>query len=86
MLEFIYCLRLAIVEKKFGGGWVSKILRNFQSGSLKKITSNYKVGGWGEKRAFVIFEWSQTNYIFKKIAHELMIKIGKNYIKYAYVT
>ena len=48
-------------KKLFSWGGFSKILRNFQSGSLKKITSDYKVGGWGEKGqkyAYVIFEWS----------------------------
>ena len=28
-----------------------KILRNCQSGSWQILTSNYKVGGWGEKMA-----------------------------------
>ena len=35
---------------KYGVGGFSKILRNFQSGSWQMLTSNYKVGGWGEKR------------------------------------
>ena len=44
---FTHC----IVEKKYlGVGGFSKILRNFQSGSWQMLTSDYKVGGWGEKR------------------------------------
>ena len=31
-----------------GGFW--KILRNLNSGSWQMLTSNYKVGGWGDKR------------------------------------
>ena len=34
----------------YGGGGFPKILRNCQSGSWQMLTSNYKVGGWGEKR------------------------------------
>ena len=32
-----------------GVGGFLKILRNIQSGSQQMLTSNYKVGGWGEK-------------------------------------
>ena len=34
----------------YGVGGFLKILRNFLSGSWQMLTSNYKVGGWGEKR------------------------------------
>ena len=34
----------------YGVGGFPKILRNLQSGSWQILTSNYKVGGWGEKR------------------------------------
>ena len=33
-----------------GVGGIPKILRNLDSGSWQMLTSNYKVGGWGEKR------------------------------------
>ena len=33
-----------------GVGGFLKILRNCQSGSWQMLTSNYKVGGWAEKR------------------------------------
>ena len=39
------------------------------------ITSNYKVGGWGEKRpknAYIIFEWSLMKFAVMKFAQ------GKN--------
>ena len=32
-----------------GVGGFLKILHNCQSGSWQMLTSNYKVGGWGEK-------------------------------------
>ena len=50
----------------YGVGGFPKILRNFQSGSWQMLTSDYKVGGWGEKRpkhAYVIFEWSPTVFV-----------------------
>ena len=37
-------------QKNYGVGGFSKILRNSQSGSWQMLTSDYKVGGWGEKR------------------------------------
>ena len=37
-------------QKKIGVGGFPKILRNFQSGSWQMLTSNYKVGGWVQKR------------------------------------
>ena len=38
-------------QKKISGvGGFPKILRNFQSGPWLMLTSDYKVGGWGEKR------------------------------------
>ena len=40
-----------ITFKKFQEvGGFPKILRNFQTGSWQILTSDYKVGGWGEKR------------------------------------
>ena len=37
-------------KKNLGLGGFPKILRNLDSGSLQMFTSDYKVGGWGEKR------------------------------------
>ena len=51
--------KIQILHRKKGGshlknfkgvGGFAKILRNFQSGSWQMLMSNYKVGGWGEKR------------------------------------
>ena len=47
----MFKLRIAIVEKKIGMGEFSKMSRNFQSGSCQMLTSAYKVGGWGKKKA-----------------------------------
>ena len=41
--------------KKNGVGGFSKILRNFQSGSWKMLTTTYKVGVWSEKRPKVFY-------------------------------
>ena len=44
-----------------GVGGFLKILRNCQSGSWQMLTSNYKVGGWGEKKPKTLLEWSLSN-------------------------
>ena len=43
-------LRITVKKIRGGVGGFPKILRNLKSGSCQMLTSDYKVGGWGEKR------------------------------------
>ena len=48
--KFLRPLKFAVKKIFQGVGGFPKILRNFQSGPWLMLTSDYKVGGWGEKR------------------------------------